>query len=37
MNTAKKNKSISAKKNTGECFTFKLKGTCKIQALTGKK
>ena len=29
MNATKLNKSISAKKDTGECFTTKLKSTCK--------
>ena len=28
MNATKQNKSISAKKDTGECFTTKLKSTC---------
>ena len=29
MNATKQGKSISAKKDTGECFSTKLKSTCK--------
>ena len=38
MNTMKRNKSISAKKDTGECFCTKLKSTCKNSGtFEGKK
>jgi len=38
MNTAKPNKSVSVKKDTGECFPTKLKSTCKNSGiLEGKR
>ena len=38
MNATKQGKSISAKKDTGECFSTKLKSTCKNSGtFKGKK